>query len=82
MQGLCIHLHDIAQDYFLIILYLSVLYANEVYILVLKLISGEHVGALAMSEPNGNLLELFSLCWIFVKTVGIGLHFLGFSLAC
>lgn len=48
--------------------------------LVLKLISGEHVGALAMSEPNGNLYELLSICLISIKTVGIGLALVGFWL--
>lgn len=47
---------------------------------VLKLISGEHVGALAMSEPNGNLCELLSICLIFIKRVGIGLALVGFWL--
>lgn len=28
----------------------------------MKLISGEHVGALAMSEPNGSLCDISSSC--------------------
>lgn len=37
------------------------------YYLNVKLISGEHVGALAMSEPNGNNWTGFPFCFLLVS---------------
>jgi hypothetical protein len=42
----------------------------------MKLISGEHVGALAMSEPNGNLCDNYSVFALFIDVVEDYLAFL------